>query len=239
MTNSGSSGPACRDVRQLLGVYVVGAIDPAERSVADEHLSECQACRDELAGLAGLPAMLGRVPAADVERLSGAVTGVPVPAEPSDELLTVLLRKVAVKRRERRWRGAVAVAAAAVIAAGGAVAAVQLTSSGTARTEVASGSSPGGRMTAVVDYSPTSWGTAMRVRVSGIASGTTCKFFVVGRNGTTTYAGTWTVGPSSSARYQRGSGAAWYSAAASVPVSSVRSFRVTSGGATLVTIPAS
>ncbi len=38
MTNSGSSGPACRDVRQLLGVYVVGAIDPAERSVVDEHL---------------------------------------------------------------------------------------------------------------------------------------------------------------------------------------------------------
>ena len=69
MTASGISGPACRDVRQLLGIYVVGAIDPAERALVDEHLGECQACRDELAGLAGLPAMLSRVPAADVERL--------------------------------------------------------------------------------------------------------------------------------------------------------------------------
>ena len=32
MTISGISGPACREIRQLLGVYVVGAIDPAERA---------------------------------------------------------------------------------------------------------------------------------------------------------------------------------------------------------------
>ena len=69
MTMSGFSGPACREIRQLLGVYVVGAIDPAERAIVDEHLGECQLCRDELAGLAGLPAMLSRVPAADVEWL--------------------------------------------------------------------------------------------------------------------------------------------------------------------------
>ena len=51
MTISGISGPACREIRPLLGVYVVGAIDPAERSTVDAHLAECQACRDELAGL--------------------------------------------------------------------------------------------------------------------------------------------------------------------------------------------
>jgi len=67
MTISEFSGPACREMRQLLGVYVVGAIDPAERAMVDEHLGQCAACRDEIAGLAGLPAMLSRVPAADVE----------------------------------------------------------------------------------------------------------------------------------------------------------------------------
>ena len=70
MNTGGISGPACREIRQLLGVYVVGAIDPAERALVEEHLAECQPCRDELAGMAGLPAMLSRVPAADVEQLS-------------------------------------------------------------------------------------------------------------------------------------------------------------------------
>ena len=44
----------CQHVRQLLGVYVVGAIDPAERSVVDNHLASCPGCREELAGLAGI-----------------------------------------------------------------------------------------------------------------------------------------------------------------------------------------
>ena len=60
----------CGDIRQALGVYVVGAIDPAERAIVDAHLSHCQDCREELAGLAGLPALLGRVPLADAERLA-------------------------------------------------------------------------------------------------------------------------------------------------------------------------
>ena len=28
----------CRDIRHALGVYVLGAIDPAERSMVDAHL---------------------------------------------------------------------------------------------------------------------------------------------------------------------------------------------------------
>ena len=59
----------CGDIRLALGVYVVGAIDPAERAIVDAHLSHCPDCREELAGLAGLPALLGRVPREDAERL--------------------------------------------------------------------------------------------------------------------------------------------------------------------------
>jgi predicted anti-sigma-YlaC factor YlaD len=51
----------CGETRMSLGVYVLGAIDPAERALVDAHLSACQDCRDELAGLAGLPALLSRV----------------------------------------------------------------------------------------------------------------------------------------------------------------------------------
>ena len=234
MTISASSSMTCRQIRHLLGVYVVGAIDPAERSVVDEHLQGCQACRDELAGLAGLPAMLGRVPAADVERLSLIPTDLPELAEPPDELLSSLLRKVSVRRRSRLWRGAVTVAAAAAIAAGGAAAAVQLAGSPTApaaHTEVATASSTSTGVTAVVDYSKTPWGsTAMRVQVKGIKPGTTCQFWVVGRDGRA-YAGQWTIESSYGSK-------AWYPVASGAAPDSVHTFVITASGKVLLSIPA-
>ena len=57
----------CREIKQALGVYVLGAIDPAERAQVDEHLSSCQECREELASLAGLPAMLRKVPIVEAD----------------------------------------------------------------------------------------------------------------------------------------------------------------------------
>ena len=109
----------CGDVRLALGVYVVGAIDPAERSIVDAHLSHCVACREELAGLAGLPALLGHVPARDVERLAESGNGLRGLEEPPPELLSSLLGRVAARRRARKRRTITAAAAAAVIAVGG------------------------------------------------------------------------------------------------------------------------
>jgi Putative zinc-finger len=232
--NDNNSGVGCRDIRQLLGVYVVGAIDPAERPVVDEHLQSCQGCRDELAGLAGLPAMLSRVPAPDVERLSldpGVLADDP-PAP--DDLLNSLLRQVSLRRRSRLWRGAITVAAAAAVAAAGATAAVELArpAAQPAQASVASAANGNTHVAAVVDYAKTPWGsTAMRVRVSGIPFGTRCQFWVLGTNGKS-YAGTWTVLRSYS---QEG----WYSAASHAAPSSVHGFQITAGGKVLLTIPAS
>jgi len=234
MTSS-FAGPACREVRQLLGVYVVGAIDPAERTVVDEHLRECQACRDELAGLAGLPAMLSRVPVADVERFSFAPSQLPEQAEPSPELLNSLLRKVASRRRTRMWRGIAAVAAAAVIAAGGTAAVLGLTGSGASHGRVwsaASGMNPADHISAVIDYTRVAGGTDMRVQVRGVSPGTTCQFWVISGNGRT-YAGSWTVGATG---YELTN--PWYSEHVSVAPDSVRAFELTAAGKALVTIPA-
>ena len=230
MTTRGS-GPACRDIRQLLGVYVVGAIDPAERALVDAHLAECQPCRDELAGLAGLPAMLSRVPAADVERLG--FLSLPEAMQPPDELLDSVLKKVSAKRKSRMWRSVASVAAAAVIAAGAATAVSQLTGAGTSAAEQVSAKA--GHVSAMVDYAPVRWGTAMRIQVSGLKPGTVCQFWVVGKNGTSDYAGTWTV----MGDYGRGYGdKAWYPASSAVAANSVRGFQVTSGGKVLLYIPA-
>ena len=232
--NTGSiSGPACREIRQLLGVYVVGAIDPAERALVEEHLAECQSCRDELAGMAGLPAMLSRVPAADVERLS--LLSLPEAMQPPDELLNSLIRKVSAKRKSRMWRNVAAVAAAAVIAAGGATTVSQLTRPAVAEQDWAHAASPAGHIAALVDYSPVSWGTAMRVQVRGVKPGTVCQFWVVGKNGTSQYAGAWTVAGNFGPGYGE---KAWYPASSRMSADSVRGFQITSAGKVLLNIPA-
>ena len=52
----------CAGIRPQLGVYLTGAIAPADRVVVVRHLTACADCRAELAGLAALPALLRRPP---------------------------------------------------------------------------------------------------------------------------------------------------------------------------------
>lgn len=44
-----------------LGVYLLGALDPAERSAFESHLSYCEICRGELVRLAPLPGLLNQI----------------------------------------------------------------------------------------------------------------------------------------------------------------------------------
>jgi Putative zinc-finger len=233
------TGPACRDIRQALGIYIVGAIDPAERSVVDIHLGTCPDCREELAGLAGLPALLGRVPASEAERLILHSDDFQDPQPPA-ELLTSLLTRVAERRTSRRWSGILAAAAAIVIAvAGGAVGARIFAPGGQAPpgaaaapvTEAVSNTNQQTGVRAIVQYSPRSWGTQMNVWVSGIPAGTTCQLVVVDTSGRKVQSGGWTV--------RGGNQAPAYPASTGLPVSQVRSFEVISGGRVLVTVPAS
>jgi anti-sigma factor RsiW len=50
----------CAGIRSQLGVYLTGAIGPADREAVVRHLAGCENCRAELAGLAALPALLRR-----------------------------------------------------------------------------------------------------------------------------------------------------------------------------------
>ena len=52
----------CAGIRPQLGVYLTGAIAPADRVIVVRHLSACADCRAELSGLAALPALLRRPP---------------------------------------------------------------------------------------------------------------------------------------------------------------------------------
>ena len=41
----------CAQARISLGVYVLGALEPAERAAVDTHLATCEGCRAELADI--------------------------------------------------------------------------------------------------------------------------------------------------------------------------------------------
>jgi predicted anti-sigma-YlaC factor YlaD len=95
-----SGAASCREIRHALGVYVLGAIEPGDRTLVDEHLTTCADCREELASLAGLPALLRRVPTAEAERLAmGDADDAAAGETPPEDLLPSLLARTARSRR--------------------------------------------------------------------------------------------------------------------------------------------
>lgn len=230
----------CGDIRHALGVYVLGAIDPAERAAVDSHLKDCVDCREELAGLAGLPALLGRVPLADAERLALDSVEPKDLEEPSAELLDSLLQQVAARRRVRRWRVIAAAAAAAiVIAVGGGLAGGALiphngsSLPGGIQTEayLARGSNPVTHVSGAVYYTPSASGTRMQVQFMGIKPGTHCEFWLVTKANKHLLVDSWDVVAGNEGR--------WYRLRSHVPPDQVKSFDVTSGnGPVLVSFPA-
>jgi Putative zinc-finger len=235
-----SSMASCREIRHALGVYVLGAIDPVDRALVDEHLATCPDCREELAGLAGLPALLRRVPAAEAERL--AVDDPAGDAEldaVAEELLPSALARTAQVRRVRRWRELAAAAAVAVLALGAGAGAAHLLQSGTpapsrpvtgpvlhwqtvAHTDAVTQAS------LTVKYARKPWGTTMQARVWGIRPGTVCQFVVVDAQGHRWVVGGW--------RVNYAGGPAWYPLSTSLSDGQLRTFEVTSAGQVLVSV---
>jgi hypothetical protein len=230
-----------------LGVYVLGAIDPADRALVDAHLTTCRDCRDELAGLAGLPALLSRVSAEEAVALAG-VEGPPSDArtggrDAPPELLASVIDLTAARRRRRRRRDIGLGVAAALIIAAGVFGGLRI-GAGTASPPSATGVNyPGqangpwrtvttsaGGMSASVAYRSMGWGTQLAVKVSGIPIGTSCKLWVIGPDGSRTLAGGWVTDDRE--------GTVWYPGSAGVPGSGVRGFQVTVAGAQTLGITA-
>jgi len=239
-----SGAASCREIRHALGVYVLGAIEPGDRAQVDEHLATCADCREELASLAGLPALLRRVPMAEAERLAVADQADSATDEtPRDDLLPSLLARTAQARRVRRWRELAAAAAVVVLALGAGAAGASLLGSGSSpappvsahaparhtwHTVSAINASTGAALT--VKYAPVHWGTTMSVRVTGVPAGTVCQFQVTDSHGHHLVVGGWRV------EYQ--GWPVWYPASTSVTDADLHSFEVTAGGKVLASVNA-
>ena len=223
----------CGDARLSLGVYVLGAIDPAERALVDAHLATCRDCRDELAGLAGLPALLARVNPDEVSRIRVDDTVRTSPDErPPAELLGTVLDLAAARRRRNRWRFAAA-AAAVVAIAGGLFGGLSSATSST-RTVVADEypTGPGAwesaqttskitGTSATIKYASEHWGSAFEVLVKGIPAGTTCELWVTLSNGTRIDVAAWTVADDE--------GRVWYPGSTPDSSAAISSFQITAG----------
>jgi hypothetical protein len=59
--NPGQDPQPCKRWRFESGVYVLGALSPAERRAFEAHLTRCHPCRDDLISVAGLPGLLARL----------------------------------------------------------------------------------------------------------------------------------------------------------------------------------
>ena len=220
----------CAQARQELGVYVLGAIEPTQRALVDRHLAACPQCRAELAGLAGLPSLLRKVPAGEALQLPpDAAAPVPGPS------LAALAGRVSGIRPRRWWLTAAAAVIAGFAAAFGLqalhpAAAGPLATAAPRWAVTAEGANPVTGAWAAVRYTTLPWGTEMEVQVTGVAAGTRCQLLVTGPRGQDVAAGGWTIAA--------GHQAAWYPASVPFQAASLHGFTLTAGGKILVTVKA-
>jgi Putative zinc-finger len=221
----------CAQARPELGVYVLGAIGPGERAQVDRHLAVCPRCREELAGLAGLPGLLRRVPPDVATQAWPQDTSGSRPGPPLDWLIS---RMSAIRLRRRLTAAAAVVVIGLAAATGLQVLHARLAGISAAAAprwiDTDTGGNPATGAWATVRYAAQPWGAELEVRVSGIPAGTRCQLRVTNAQDQDIAAGGWTI--------TAGSQHTWYPASVPWPAGSLRGFDITAGGQTLVTVPA-
>ncbi|MGW5074436.1 anti-sigma factor family protein [Rhodococcus sp. NPDC004095] len=111
--------------------YVLGSLDADDRRAYEEHLGGCDRCALAVAEVAGLPALLGKVPADTALGLDAPSPAGPTPiplrgdaaGDPPPDLLP---RLMAATRPRRHWGRAAAIGVGAAAAAAALAAAVTL-----------------------------------------------------------------------------------------------------------------
>ncbi|ORA10977.1 hypothetical protein BST12_26285 [Mycobacterium angelicum] len=181
--------------------YVLGSLSAADRREFEEHMAQCQPCREAVAELCGVPALLSQLSPADVAALdeSGPVAAAP---QMSPELLPSLLATVRWRRRRTRLATWAASAAAAVVLGIGVLVGAQghpappqqATVSAQPMAQVGTN-----LLTSTVSFSSHNWGTFINLQCVCLAPPDahhdTLAMVVVGRDGSQTRLATWVAEP--------------------------------------------
>lgn len=214
-----------------VAAYVLNALEPAEAGQMGEHLPDCPGCRPAYDELRGLTTLLDRLTPADLNEVAA-------PTEPPDTLREKLLAGAAARRRRRAGRrprsrrrtfGLAAVAAAVVagVTSGIALPGDQLAAP---ESTTVAATDPATRVHASITLTAQTWGTQLRLRLSGVQSAQRCVLVVTSADGHRDVAATWV------ATY---SGAFNVTGTTAIPERRIHELDVvTTSGTRLVTVPA-
>lgn len=175
-----------------LGVYLLGAADPAERQRLEAHLPACPACRAELRRLAPLPGILAGIPETrrDTAGTSRDTAGTRRPArQPSRWPGGRAARALPHRGTRLRWAAGAAACLAGAATAGG----FWLSPGGgkSAGTMTLASMNPATHVSATAVLTGTSWGTSIQLEVSGLPENVECRLVVRSRAGQTEVSGVW------------------------------------------------
>ncbi|OBJ49512.1 zf-HC2 domain-containing protein [Mycobacterium sp. 1423905.2] len=181
--------------------YVLGSLSTAERREFETHMAGCRHCREAVAELSGVPALLSRLDAGDVAAINDS-SGTARASEPSPQLLPSLLATVRWRRRRTRLTTWVASSAAAVVLGIGVLVGVYghhatpppVTVSAQPMAQVGTK-----HLTSTVSVSSHQWGTFINLQCFCLsppsAQHDTLAMVVVGRDGSQTRLATWVAEP--------------------------------------------
>ncbi|WP_082984514.1 anti-sigma factor [Mycobacterium sp. 1465703.0] len=179
--------------------YVLGSLSAAQRREFETHMAHCHPCRDAVADISGVPALLSQL---DREEVAAIDQSGPAP-EMSPELLPSLLATVRWRRRRSRVVTWVASAAAAAVLAIAVFVGLEGWSS-TPSQQVTASSEPMAQvgtslLTSSVAVSSQHWGTSINLRCVCLAPlnahHDTLAMVVIGRDGSHTRLATWVAVP--------------------------------------------
>lgn len=182
--------------------YVLGSLSASDRRAFEAHMAECPACREAVADLSGVPALLSQLDRDEVAAITESGPGPETPAL-SPRLLPSLLATVRWRRRRTRVVTWVASAAAAVVLGIGVFVGVQ-GFTGTPAQQATASSQPMAQvgttlLASTVQLSSQHWGTSINLRCVCLAPlnahHDTLAMVVVGRDGSQTRLATWVAVP--------------------------------------------
>jgi anti-sigma factor RsiW len=183
--------------------YVLGSLSAADRREFELHMASCPDCRQAVAELSGVPALLSQLDREDVAAMEESSPPPAATPEISPELLPTLLATVRFRRRRTRLTTWVASAAAAVVLGIGVLVGVQ-THSSTAPQQVTASAQPMAQvgthlLDSTVSLTSQHWGTFINLKCVCLAPlnahHDTLAMVVVGRDGSQTRLATWVAEP--------------------------------------------
>jgi hypothetical protein len=178
-----------------LGVYLLGALEPEERSAFESHLYGCDICRAELVRLAPLPGLLNQISVTDFEEITEPPAPAVDPVRPAELPEPVVLdappsepdpvvRKLPTPRTRRAWQITGAAAAAVVLLVAGFFGYQAVWGSDSPERSVTwSADDPNSGVHAQIQLTERSWGTDIKVWMSDVPGSKECRLVVMAKNG--------------------------------------------------------